>query len=120
MQLRRHRLIFRLDLLTGDPIPIIEPLSADESGFHNNQGLEYTSSNPQAVSTDEDGNVHVLFSDGAMYYVRYLAGEPAYECLVGDSELTTIQITEEVGPPGTGADWSGIGHGIRFCGAFWI
>jgi len=103
VQLEKHRLWFTHSIPSGNPVPATEPLSADESGFHNNQGLEYTTREPQAVLTDENGNVHVLFSSGGMYYVRYLAGERPYECDAADSEPTTIQITEEVGPPGTGA-----------------
>jgi hypothetical protein len=103
LQLRKYRLTFIFSFPSGNPIPVIVPLTSEESGFHNNQGLEYTASKPQAVLTDEDGNVHVLFSDGAMNYVRYLAGEDPYECSVDDPEPTTIQITEEIGQSGSEA-----------------
>jgi hypothetical protein len=101
LQLRKYQLEVEDD--EGNPALDLPEMNEVDSGFYNNQGLEYTGKQPQAVRMDQNGNVHVLFSDsGSMVYVEYLAGEDPYDCSdLDDNGPTTVQITEEIGPFGS-------------------
>jgi hypothetical protein len=94
LQLRKYR------INDGDP-PLVE-LSDEESGFHNNVGLEYTWSQPQGVWTDDLGDVHVVFDMADLSHVLYRSSRTPYHCdLVAGVPQTTLQATEETGQSGT-------------------